>query len=145
VVFQVPEIEVSMKKFKETTAKLYESSELKKYQEDLALISEKKDICDISIDDLRSKVMRDRHKKLCKGKKHWSTTKKKSKDSIWSKDAHRHAKSGGHKLHNSLEEGTDDNLIVLIRDITSQMIGAIKKNDERKLKGLYKNLGKVIK
>ena len=38
-----------------------------------------------------------------------------------------------------------DNLIVLIRDITSQMIGAIKKNDERKLKGLYKNLGKVIK
>ena len=116
--FQVPEIEVSMKKFKETTAKLYESSELKKYQEDLALISEKKDICDISIDDLRSKVMKDRHKKLCKGKKHWSTTKKKSKDSIWSKDAHRHAKSGGHKLHNSLEEGTDDNLIVLIRDIT---------------------------
>jgi len=52
--FQVLEIEVSMKKFKETTAKLYESSELKKYQEDLALISEKKDICDISIDDLRS-------------------------------------------------------------------------------------------
>ena len=134
-----------MKRFKETPGKLFESSELKKYQEDLDLISEKGDICDISVDDLRSKVLKDRHKKLCKGKKHWSTTDKKAKKSMWSKKAQRAAASGGHKLHNSVEEGTEDNLIVLIRDITSQMIGAIKKNDERKLKGLYKNLGKVIK
>ena len=62
---------------------------------------------------------------------------------MWSKAAHKAA--GGHKLHNSVEEGTDDNLVVLIRDITSKMIGAIKKNDQRKLQGLYKNLGKVIK
>ena len=135
-----------MKRFKEANADLYETSKKEQLAHDLALITEAgEDMCAIPIDMLRSKVMKDRHKKLCKGKKHWSTTKKKSKDSIWSKDAHRHAKSGGHKLHNSLEEGTDDNLIVLIRDITSQMIGAIKKNDERKLKGLYKNLGKVIK
>ena len=134
-----------MKRFKETRGTLFESSELKKYQEDLDLISEKGDICDISVDDLRSKVLKDRHKKLCKGKKHWSTTDKKAKKSMWSKKAQRAEASGGHKLHNSVEEGTDDNLIVLIRDITSQMIGAIKKNDERKLKGLYKNLGKVIK
>ena len=134
-----------MKRFKETRGTLFESSELKKYQEDLDLISEKGDICDISVDDLRSKVLKDRHKKLCKGKKHWSTTDKKAKKSMWSKKAQRAAASGGHKLHNSVEEGTEDNLIVLIRDITSQMIGAIKKNDERKSKGLYKNLGKVIK
>tara|TARA_B100000029_G_scaffold77413_1_gene69068 strand:- start:1273 stop:1713 length:441 start_codon:yes stop_codon:yes gene_type:complete len=146
MIFQVLEIEVLMKKFRETKSKLYESSELKKYQEDLALISEKKDICDISIDDLRSKVMRDRHKKLCKGKKHWSTTKKKAKkDSIWSKDAHRHAKSGGHKLHNSLEEADLQNLIVHIQDITKDMIKALKRNDQRTVNGLYKNLGKVIK
>ena len=135
-----------MKRFKETSKEIYEMSKQEKLAHDTALISEAgEDICAVPIGMLKSKVLRDRHKKLCKGKKHWSTTKKKSKDSIWSKDAHRHAKSGGHKLHNSLEEGTDDNLIVLIRDITSQMIGAIKKNDERKLKGLYKNLGKVIK
>ena len=64
---------------------------------------------------------------------------------MWSKAAQRAAKSGGHRLHKSVEEGIEDNLVVLIRDITSQMIGAIKKGDERKLKGLYKNLGKVIK
>jgi len=44
-----------------------------------------------------------------------------------------------------IDEGSDDNLVELIRDITSKMIGAIKKNDQRKLLGLYKNLGKVIK
>ena len=134
-----------MKRFKETRGTLFESSELKKYQEDLDLISEKGDICDISVDDLRSKVLKDRHKKLCKVDMHWSTKNKKDKKSMWSKAAQRAAKSGGHRLHNSVEEGIEDNLVVLIRDITSQMIGAIKKGDERKLKGLYKNLGKVIK
>ena len=135
-----------MKKFREANADLYEISIDEKLAHDLALITEKgEDMCAIPIDMLRSKVMKDRHKKLCKGKKHWSTTDKKAKKSMWSKKAQRAAASGGHKLHNSVEEGTDDNLIVLIRDITSQMIGAIKKNDERKLKGLYKNLGKVIK
>ena len=135
-----------MKKFKETNELLYERSSEQKLALDLALLDEKKgDMCSIPIEKLKSKVMRDRHKKLCKGKKHWSTTDKKAKKSMWSKKAQRAAASGGHKLHNSVEEGTEDNLIVLIRDITSQMIGAIKKNDERKLKGLYKNLGKVIK
>ena len=135
-----------MKKFKETNELLYERSSEQKLALDIALLDEKSgDMCSIPIDKLKSKVMRDRHKKLCKDKKHWSTTDKKAKKSMWSKKAQRAAASGGHKLHNSVEEGTDDNLIVLIRDITSQMIGAIKKNDERKLKGLYKNLGKVIK
>ena len=44
-----------------------------------------------------------------------------------------------------IDEGPEYNLVVLIRDITSKMIGAIKKNDQKKLIGLYKNLGKVIK
>jgi len=64
--------------------------------------------------------------------------------SMWSKAAQK-AAGGRHKLYNSLEEGPADNLVVLIRDITSKMIGAIKKNDQKKLIGLYKNLGKVIK
>tara|TARA_Y100001949_G_C15710781_1_gene210830 strand:- start:42 stop:431 length:390 start_codon:yes stop_codon:yes gene_type:complete len=129
-----------MKKFKETNELLYERSSEQKLALDVALLDEKNgDMCSIPIDKLKSKVMRDRHKKLCK------TTTKKSKKSMWSKKAHRAASSGGHKLHNSVEEGTDDNLVVLIRDITSKMIGAIKKGDQRKLLGLYKNLGKVIK
>jgi len=49
------------------------------------------------------------------------------------------------KEYTSIDEGPEDNLVVLIRDITSKMIGAIKKNDQKKLIGLYKNLGKVIK
>ena len=129
-----------MKKFKETNELLYERSSEQKLALDVALLDEKNgDMCSIPIDKLKSKVMRDRHKKLCK------TTTKKSKKSMWSKKAHRAASSGGHKLHNSVEEGTDDNLVVLIRDITSKMIGAIKKGDQRKLLGLYKNLRKVIK
>ena len=129
-----------MKKFKETNELLYERSSEQKLALDVALLDEKNgDMCSIPIDKLKSKVMRDRHKKLCK------TTTKKSKKSMWSKKAHQAATSGGHKLHNSVEEGTDDNLVVLIRDITSKMIGAIKKNDQKKLIGLYKNLGKVIK
>ena len=128
-----------MKKFKETNETLYERSGQEKLALDLALLDEAKgDICSIPLEKLRSKVLRTRHKKLCGSK-----PKKKEKKSMWSKAAHKAA--GGHKLHNSVEEGTDDNLVVLIRDITSKMIGAIKKNDQRKLQGLYKNLGKVIK
>jgi len=48
-------------------------------------------------------------------------------------------------LFNSLDEADVQNLIVHIQDITKDMITALKKNDQRKLLGLYKNLGKVIK
>ena len=127
-----------MKKFKETNEILYERSSQDKLALDLALLDEADgDMCSIPIDQLKSKVMRNRHKKMC-------GTSKKQKKSIWPKAAHK-AAGGRHKLYNSVEEGTDDNLVVLIRDIASQMIGAIKKGDIRKLKGLYKNLGRVIK
>ena len=128
-----------MKRFKETNKEIHEMSKQEKLAHDTALISEAgEDICSIPLEKLRSKVIRDRHKKLC------VTPKKVNVKSIWSKAAQK-AAGGRHKLYNSLEEGPADNLVVLIRDITSQMIGAIKKNDQKKLVGLYKNLGKVIK
>ena len=135
-----------MKRFKETNKKLYEMPRQEKLAHDMALLDEAdNDMCVIPLEKLRSKVMRDRHKKLCVIPKNVNTK------SIWSKAA-RVGITG--KLYNSIdaphytwkiEEGPDDNLVVLIRDITSQMIGAIKKKDQRKLMGLYKNLGKVIK
>ena len=135
-----------MKRFKETNEGLYELSKQNKLAHDVALISEAGgDMCSIPLETLRSKVMRDRHKKMC------VIPKKVNTKSIWSKAARAGIKG---KLYNSIdaphytwkiEEGPDDNLVELIRDITSKMIGAIKKNDQRKLIGLYKNLGKVIK
>ena len=70
-----------MKRFKEANADLYETSKDEKLAHDLALITEKgEDMCAIPIDMLRSKVMQDRHKKMCKGSDHWSqSTKKKLK------------------------------------------------------------------
>ena len=136
-----------MKKFKQANADLYETSKEEKLAHDMALISEAGDMCGIPLDSLRSKVMRDRHKKIC------GIPKKGNPKSMWSKAAQK-AAGGRGKLYNSIdaphytwkiEEGPADNLVVLVRDITSQMIGAIKKKDQRKLMGLYKNLGKVIK
>ena len=128
-----------MKRFKETNKALYEITRKDKLALDMALISEASgDMCSVPLEKLRSKVMRDRHKKMC------VIPQKVNTKSIWSKAAQK-AAGGRHKLYNSLEEGPADNLVVLIRDITSQMIGAIKKNDQKKLVGLYKNLGKVIK
>ena len=127
-----------MKKFKETNKALYEISRKDKLALDMALISEAGDMCGIPLDSLRSKIMRDRHKKMCGIPKNV-----KSKKSMWSKAAQK-AAGGRGKLFNSLEEGPE-NIIILIQDITKQMIKALQKGDERKLNGLYKNLGKVIK
>ena len=127
-----------MKRFKETNEELYEISRKDKLALDMALISEAgNDMCSVPLEKLRSKVMRDRHKKLCMTPKNVNTK------SMWSKAAQK-AAGGRHKLYNSLEEGPE-NIIILIQDITKQMITALQKGDERKLKGLYKNLGKVIK
>jgi len=43
-----------------------------------------------------------------------------------------------------IEEGSE-NLVVLIQDITKKIIAALKRNDQRTVDGLYKNLGKVLK
>ena len=131
-----------MKKFKEANKNLYELARKDKLALDLALISEAgDDMCSVPLEKLRSKVIRDRHKKMCVDPKHWSTEKGKERKSIWSKAARSGLRG---KLYNSLEEDSG-NLVILIQDITRQMISALQKGDERKLKGLYKNLGKVIK
>ena len=126
-----------MKKFRQANADLYETSKEEKLAHDMALISEAGDLCGIPLDSLRSRVIRDRHKKMC------GVPKKGNPKSMWSKAAQK-AAGGRHKLYNSLEEGPE-NIIILIKDITKQMIQALQKGDERKLNGLYKNLGKVIK
>ena len=127
-----------MKRFKEANEDLYEISKQQKLALDLTLISEAgNDMCSVPLEKLKSKVMRDRHKKMC------VIPKKVNTKSIWSKAAQK-AAGGRHKLYNSLEEGPE-NIIILIQDITKQMITALQKGDERKLNGLYKNLGKVIK
>ena len=126
-----------MKKFKQANADLYEISKEEKLAHDMALISESGDMCGIPLEKLRSKVMRDRYKKMC------GIPTKGNPKSMWSKAAQK-AAGGRGKLYNSLEEGPE-NIIILIQDITKQMIQALQKGDERKLNGLYKNLGKVIK
>ena len=135
-----------MKKFRQANADLYETSREEKLAHDMALISEAGDMCGIPLESLRSRVMRDRHKKMC------GIPKKGNPKSMWSKAAQK-AAGGRGKLYNSIdaphytwkiEEGPE-NIVILIQDITKQMIQALKKNDQKKLIGLYKNLGKVIK
>ena len=138
-----------MKRFKEAPAKLYEVSKEEDLAHDMALITERgEEICAVPLDDLKSKLMRDRHKKMCKGSDHWSQSSKKGpKDSAMQRAAKRAGLSTSKRrgLFNSLDEADVQNLIVHIQDITKDMITALKKNDQRKLLGLYKNLGKVIK
>ena len=45
----------------------------------------------------------------------------------------------------NLDEADIQNLIVHIQNITKDMIKALKRNDQRTIDGLYKNLGKVLK
>ena len=138
-----------MKRYKEATAKLYEVSKEEDLAHDMALITERgEEICAVPLGDLKSKLMRDRHKKMCKGSDHWSQSSKKGpKDSAMQRAAKRAGLSTSKRrgLFNSLDEADVQNLIVHIQDITKDMITALKKNDQRKLLGLYKNLGKVIK
>ena len=138
-----------MKRYKEATSKLYEVSKEEDLAHDMALITERgEEICAVPLDDLKSKLMRDRHKKMCKGSDHWSqTTKKGPKDSAIQRAAKRAGISTSKRrgLFNSLDEADIQNLIVHIQDITKNMIQALKRNDQRTVNGLYKNLGKVFK
>jgi len=136
-----------MKRFKETNEELYEVSRKDKLALDMALISEAGDMCSIPLEKLKSKVMRDRHKKMCVDPEHWSTTKKKSRNSGIQQAAKRAGMTTTKRrgLYNSLDEADLQNLEVMIQDIAQDMVDALKKNDQKKLMGLYKNLGKVIK
>ena len=136
-----------MKRFKETNEELYEVSRKDKLALDMALISEAGDMCSIPLEKLKSKVMRDRHKKMCVDPEHWSTTKKKSRNSGIQQAAKRAGMTTTKRrgLYNSLDEADLQNLAVMIQDIAQDMVDALKKNDQKKLMGLYKNLGKIIK
>ena len=122
----------------------------KTFQElyDETLISEAGgEMCSVPLEKLKSKAMRATHKKLCVDPKHWSSTDKKSKKSMWSKAAQRAASSGGHKLHNSVEEGYQEisNLVDITQEVMLKMIKAMKKDDFRAVTKLYKELGRIIK
>ena len=122
----------------------------KTFQElhDETLISEAGgEMCSVPLEKLKSKAMRATHKKLCVDPKHWSSTDKKSKKSMWSKAAQRAASSGGHKLHNSVEEGYQEisNLVDITQEVMLKMIKAMKKDDFRAVTKLYKELGNIIK
>ena len=122
----------------------------KSFQElhDETLISEAGgEMCSVPLEKLKSKAMRATHKKLCVDPKHWSSTDKKSKKSMWSKAAQRAASSGGHKLHNSVEEGYQEisNLVDITQEVMLKMIKAMKKDDFRAVTKLYKELGNIIK
>ena len=105
------------------------------------------EMCSVPLEKLKSKAMRATHKKLCVDPKHWSSTDKKSKKSMWSKAAQRAASSGGHKLHNSVEEGYQEisNLVDITQEVMLKMIKAMKKDDFRAVTKLYKELGNIIK
>ena len=117
----------------------------KTFQElhDETLISEAGgEMCSVPLEKLKSKAMRATHKKLCVDPKHWSSTNKKSKKSMWSKAAQRAASSGGHKLHNSVEEGAKDlppHLQKLIKKIEKRQKDWNKQNPKAKIKTLVWN------
>ena len=113
-----------MKRLKETNKEIYSMSKQEKLAHDTALITEADDnICAVPLQKLRSKVLRDRHKKMCVDPQHWSTTKKKERKSIWPKSARAGLRG---KLYNSLDEADMQNLIVHIQDITKDMMDAEK-------------------
>ena len=124
-----------MKRFKQITADLYDASKSEKLAHDLALITEKgEDICAVDITQLRSKVLRDRHAKMCKPEpKHWSNTKKKLKDTPIQRAAKRagmqtKARKG---LYNQKQHDFKDYLIEDIlnegrKEIQAQIISAGK-------------------
>ena len=104
------------------------------------------DMCSVPLEKLKSKAMRATHKKLCVDPKHWSTTDKKSKKSMWSKAAQRAASSGGHKLHNSVEESQlDQNLVDLMTKPIERMIKAAQKGKWKEVLSYYKELGRIIR
>ena len=100
------------------------------------------DMCSVPLEKLRSKAMIATHKKLCVDPKHWSSTDKKSKKSMWSKAAQRAASSGGHRLHNSVEEGYKDlppHLQKLVKKIEKRQKDWNKQNPKAKIKTLVWN------
>ena len=108
----------------------------------IADLGEEGNICDISIDKLRSPTMKKLHKASC-------SVGKKEKDSAMRRAGKRAglSRSARNKLYNSVEEGYQEisNLVDITQEVMLKMIKAMKKDDFKSVTQLYKKLGKIIK
>ena len=115
----------------------------KKYTDivgDIADLGEGGNICDISIDKLRSPTMKKLHKASCPGEEKDTGIRRAAKRAGLSRSAR-------DKLYNSVEEGFQEisNLVDITQEVMGKMIKAMKKDDFRTVTKLYRELGKIIK
>ena len=106
----------------------------------IADLGEGGNICDISIDKLRSPTMKKVHKATCPGKEKDTAMRRAGKRAGLSRSAR-------NKLYNSVEEGYQEisNLVDITQEVMLKMIKAMKKDDFRAVTKLYKELGNIIK
>ena len=108
----------------------------------IADLGEGGNICDISIDKLRSPTMKKLHKGQC-------PVDKKEKDTGIRRAAKRAglSRSARDKLYNSVEEGYQEiqNLANLIKSETDRLVKAAKKGDMKTVMAIYRTIGKIIK
>ena len=106
----------------------------------IADLGEGGNICDISIDKLRSPTMKKVHKATCPGKEKDTAMRRAGKRAGLSRSAR-------DKLYNSVEEGYQEisNLVDITQEVMLKMIKAMKKDDFRAVTKLYKELGNIIK
>ena len=105
----------------------------------IADLGEGGNICDISIDKLRSPTMKKVHKATCPGKEKDTGIRRAAKRAGLSRSAR-------DRLYNSVEEGQlDDNIVDLIKTETDAMLKAAKKGDYRTVLSIYKTIGRIIK
>jgi hypothetical protein len=108
----------------------------------IADLGEGGNICDISIDKLRSPTMKKLHKASCP---------RKEKDTAMRSAGKRAGltRSARDKLYNSVEveEGYQEiqNLADLIQSETGRLVKAAKKGDMKTVLSIYKAIGKIIK
>ena len=106
----------------------------------IADLGEGGNICDISIDKLRSPTMKKLHKSTCPGKEKNTGIRRAAKRAGLSRSAR-------DKLYNSVEEGYQEimNLADLIKSETDRLVKAAKKGDMKTVMAVYKAIGKIIK
>ena len=110
----------------------------------IADLGEEGNICDISIDKLRSPTMKKLHKASC-------PVDKKEKDTAMRRAGKRAglSRSARDKLYNSVEveEGYQEiqNLANLIKSETDRLVKAAKKGDMKTVMSIYKTIGYIIK
>ena len=106
----------------------------------IADLGEGGNICDISIDKLRSPTMKKVHKATCPGKEKDTGIRRAAKRAGLSRSAR-------DKLYNSVEEGYQEisNLVDITQEVMLKMIKAMKKDDFKSVTKLYKELGNIIK